>query len=64
MIPVIVIDALEHAVPLARALVAGGVKVLEVIAVHAGGAGGDERWRALLPGDEAIVGAGTLRSAV
>ncbi len=30
VIPVIVIDELEHAVPLARALVAGGVKVLEV----------------------------------
>jgi 2-dehydro-3-deoxyphosphogluconate aldolase / (4S)-4-hydroxy-2-oxoglutarate aldolase len=30
VIPVIVIDELEHAVPLARALVAGGVRVLEV----------------------------------
>lgn len=30
VIPVIVIDQLEHAVPLARALVAGGVRVLEL----------------------------------
>jgi len=30
VIPVIVIDRVEHAVPLARALVAGGVRVLEV----------------------------------
>ena len=30
VIPVIVIDHIEHAVPLARALVAGGVRVLEV----------------------------------
>jgi 2-dehydro-3-deoxyphosphogluconate aldolase/(4S)-4-hydroxy-2-oxoglutarate aldolase len=30
VIPVIVIDKLEHAVPLARALVAGGVRVLEL----------------------------------
>src|SRR5262245_9076629 len=30
VIPVIVLQRLEHAVPLAEALVAGGVKVLEV----------------------------------
>ncbi|HEX4508937.1 MAG TPA: keto-deoxy-phosphogluconate aldolase, partial [Burkholderiaceae bacterium] len=30
VIPVIVIERLEDAVPMARALVAGGVKVLEV----------------------------------
>ena len=30
VIPVIVIDDLSHAVPLARALVAGGVHVLEI----------------------------------
>ncbi|MGY8974164.1 MAG: bifunctional 4-hydroxy-2-oxoglutarate aldolase/2-dehydro-3-deoxy-phosphogluconate aldolase, partial [Sphingomonadales bacterium] len=30
VIPVIVIDELEHAEPLARALVAGGLPVLEV----------------------------------
>ena len=30
VIPVIVLERVEHAVPLARALVAGGVRVLEV----------------------------------
>ena len=30
VIPVLVIDAVEHAVPVARALVAGGLRVLEV----------------------------------
>ena len=30
VIPVIAIDALAHAVPLAKALVAGGIRVLEV----------------------------------
>ena len=30
VIPVIVIQKLEHAVPMARALVAGGIRMLEV----------------------------------
>ena len=30
MVPVMVIHTLEHAVPLARALVAGGIRVLEI----------------------------------
>jgi len=30
VVPVIVVNKLEHAVPMAKALVAGGVKVLEV----------------------------------
>ena len=30
VIPVIVIKNIEHAVPLARALIAGGIKVLEI----------------------------------
>ncbi|MDZ7814372.1 MAG: bifunctional 4-hydroxy-2-oxoglutarate aldolase/2-dehydro-3-deoxy-phosphogluconate aldolase [Ideonella sp.] len=60
VIPVIVIDRLEDAAPLAQALVAGGVKVLEVtlrtpVALDA------IRAMAQVPG--AIVGAGTLRSA-
>ncbi|MBA4217235.1 MAG: bifunctional 4-hydroxy-2-oxoglutarate aldolase/2-dehydro-3-deoxy-phosphogluconate aldolase [Proteobacteria bacterium] len=59
VIPVIVIQRLEDAVPLAEALVAGGVKVLEVtlrtpVALQAIEA------MAKVPG--AIVGAGTLRS--
>jgi 2-dehydro-3-deoxyphosphogluconate aldolase / (4S)-4-hydroxy-2-oxoglutarate aldolase len=61
VIPVIVIDQLAHAVPLAKALVAGGVKVLEVtlrtpVALDAIAAIAKE-----VP--EAIVGAGTLRTA-
>lgn len=59
VIPVIVIQRLEDAVPLAEALVAGGVKVLEVtmrtpVALQAMEA------MARVPG--AIVGAGTLRT--
>lgn len=60
VIPVIVIHRLEHAVPMARALLAGGVRVLEVtlrtpVALQAMRAIAAE-----VP--EAIVGAGTLRS--
>ena len=59
VIPVIVIQRLEDAVPLAEALVAGGIKVLEVtlrtpVALKAMEA------MAKVPG--AIVGAGTLRT--
>ncbi|MFG6487734.1 bifunctional 4-hydroxy-2-oxoglutarate aldolase/2-dehydro-3-deoxy-phosphogluconate aldolase [Roseateles sp. BYS78W] len=59
VIPVIVIQRLEDAVPLAEALVAGGVKVLEVtlrtpVALQA------MELMAKVPG--AIVGAGTLRT--
>jgi len=59
VIPVIVIHRLEDAVPMAEALVAGGVRVLEVtlrtpIALQA------MELMARVPG--AIVGAGTLRS--
>jgi len=60
VIPVIVIDRLEDAVPLAQALVAGGVRVLEVtlrtpVALEA--------IRAMCAVEGAIVGAGTIRSA-
>ncbi|MBQ0933373.1 bifunctional 4-hydroxy-2-oxoglutarate aldolase/2-dehydro-3-deoxy-phosphogluconate aldolase [Ideonella alba] len=60
VIPVIVIDRLADAVPLAQALVAGGVRVLEVtlrtpVALEA------IRAMSAVPG--AIVGAGTLRNA-
>ena len=59
VIPVIVIHRLEDAVPMAEALVAGGVRVLEVtlrtpVALKA------MELMARVPG--AIVGAGTLRS--
>jgi 2-dehydro-3-deoxyphosphogluconate aldolase/(4S)-4-hydroxy-2-oxoglutarate aldolase len=61
VIPVIVLQRAEHAVPMARALVAGGVRVLEVtlrtpVALACMAAIARE-----VP--EAIVGAGTLRSA-
>ena len=61
VIPVIVIDDLAHAVPLARALVAGGVRVLEVtlrtrVALDAIRAIAREV-------DDAIVGAGTITRA-
>jgi len=61
VIPVIVIDDLAHAVPLARALVAGGVRVLEVtlrtrVALDAIRAISREV-------DDAIVGVGTISRA-
>jgi 2-dehydro-3-deoxyphosphogluconate aldolase/(4S)-4-hydroxy-2-oxoglutarate aldolase len=57
VIPVIAIDAPEHAVPLARALVAGGIKVLEVTLRTAHGL---EAIRAMAQVEGAIVGVGTL----
>ncbi|WP_374562773.1 bifunctional 4-hydroxy-2-oxoglutarate aldolase/2-dehydro-3-deoxy-phosphogluconate aldolase [Ideonella sp.] len=61
VIPVIVIDRLEDAVPLARALVEGGVKVLEVTLRTPVALGAIEAMVRDVPG--AIVGAGTIRSA-
>lgn len=60
VIPVIVLKKIEHAVPLAEALVAGGVRVLEItmrtpIALQC-----MEAIARAVP--EAIVGAGTVRS--
>src|SRR6478609_11383649 len=58
VIPVLTIEKLEHAVPLARALVAGGVRVLEVtlrtpVAVEAA--------RAMIAEvPDAVVGIGTI----
>ena len=61
VIPVIVVHEAAHAVPLARALVAGGIRMLEVtfrtsVALEAIRAIAQE-----VPG--AVVGAGTVRSA-
>jgi 2-dehydro-3-deoxyphosphogluconate aldolase / (4S)-4-hydroxy-2-oxoglutarate aldolase len=61
VIPVLTIERLEHAVPLARALVAGGVRVLEVtlrtpVAIDAAKA-----IMAEVP--EAVVGIGTILNA-
>ncbi|MBL8345583.1 MAG: bifunctional 4-hydroxy-2-oxoglutarate aldolase/2-dehydro-3-deoxy-phosphogluconate aldolase [Rubrivivax sp.] len=61
VIPVIVVDQLDHAVPLARALVAGGVKVLEVTLRTPVALAAIEAMARAVP--EAIVGAGTLRTA-
>jgi 2-dehydro-3-deoxyphosphogluconate aldolase/(4S)-4-hydroxy-2-oxoglutarate aldolase len=61
VIPVIVIDRLEDAVPLARALIEGGVKVLEVTLRTPVALQAIEAMAREVPG--AIVGAGTIRSA-
>lgn len=55
-----IIDALEHAVPLARALFAGGLDVMEVTFRNAHAAECVRRIRAEVP--EMTVGAGTLLS--
>jgi 2-dehydro-3-deoxyphosphogluconate aldolase/(4S)-4-hydroxy-2-oxoglutarate aldolase len=60
VIPVIVLDHVEHAVPLARALVAGGVRVLEVTLRTKAALACIEAIARAVP--EAIVGAGTLRT--
>lgn len=59
VIPVIAIDDPDHAVPLARALVAGGIRVLEVTLRTAHGLGAI---RAMSEVEGAIVGVGTLTS--
>ena len=58
VIPVIVIDKEEQAVPLARALVKGGLPVLEVTFRTAAAPGAIAAIRREVP--EAVVGAGTL----
>ena len=60
VIPVIVIDRLEDAVPMAKALVAGGVRVLEVTLRTAVGLPAIRAIAHEVP--EAIVGAGTVRT--
>jgi 2-dehydro-3-deoxyphosphogluconate aldolase/(4S)-4-hydroxy-2-oxoglutarate aldolase len=57
VIPVIAIDDPEHAVPLAKALVAGGIRVLEVTLRTAHGL---DAIRAMAQVEGAIVGVGTL----
>ena len=58
VIPVITLHRLEDAVPLARALVAGGVRLLEVtLRTEAGLAGAEAIMRAV---PEAVVGIGTV----
>ncbi|MDP4574362.1 bifunctional 4-hydroxy-2-oxoglutarate aldolase/2-dehydro-3-deoxy-phosphogluconate aldolase [Qipengyuania sp. G39] len=57
VIPVIVVDDVDHAVPLARALVAGGLRVLEVTLRTPAAL---DAIRAMKGVDGAIVGAGTV----
>ena len=61
VIPVIVLNDPAHAVPMAQALVAGGVRVLEVTLRTPQGQSCIEAIARAVP--EAIVGAGTVRSA-
>ncbi|MCI5067616.1 bifunctional 4-hydroxy-2-oxoglutarate aldolase/2-dehydro-3-deoxy-phosphogluconate aldolase [Acidovorax sp.] len=61
VIPVIVIDRVEDALPLAEALLAGGVKVLEVTLRTAAGLPAIETIARNLP--EAVVGVGTVLNA-
>jgi len=60
VIPVIAIDKIEHAVPLARALVAGGIRVLEVTLRTEHGLPAIRAIAESVP--DAIVGVGTLTS--
>ena len=61
VIPVIVLHNVEHAVPMAKALLAGGIRVLEVTLRTPQGLACIEAIARQLP--EAIVGAGTVRNA-
>jgi len=61
VIPVIVLHSTEHAVPMAEALLAGGIRVLEVTLRTPQGLTCIEAIAKQLP--EAIVGAGTVRNA-
>lgn len=61
VIPVIVIDDLDHAVPLAKALVAGGVTLLEVTMRTPAALPAIEKIATQVP--DAIVGVGTVTQA-
>jgi 2-dehydro-3-deoxyphosphogluconate aldolase / (4S)-4-hydroxy-2-oxoglutarate aldolase len=58
VIPVLTIEKLEYAVPLAQALCAGGLRVLEVTLRTSAGLPAIEAMRKAVP--EAVVGVGTL----
>jgi 2-dehydro-3-deoxyphosphogluconate aldolase/(4S)-4-hydroxy-2-oxoglutarate aldolase len=62
VIPVLTINDLEHAVPLARALAAGGLKVLEITMRTPVALAAVEAMRKAVP--DAVVGVGTLTRAV
>ncbi len=59
VIPVILIERVEHALPMAEALLAGGVRVLEVTLRTPAALAAIEAIARALP--EAIIGAGTVR---
>ena len=61
MIPVIVLNDVAHAIPLARAMVAGGIRMLEVTLRTPQALACMEAIAKSVP--EAVVGAGTVRSA-
>lgn len=58
LIPVLTIESVDHAVPLARALVAGGVRTLEITLRTEAGAAAARAIKAEVP--EAIPGLGTV----
>jgi 2-dehydro-3-deoxyphosphogluconate aldolase/(4S)-4-hydroxy-2-oxoglutarate aldolase len=62
VIPILTVGDVEHAVPLARALVAGGLRVLEITLRTSVAIGCVEAIRHAVP--DAIVGVGTLTRAV
>jgi len=61
VIPVIVLNDVAHAVPMARALVAGGIRMLEITLRTPQALDSMRAIAAEVP--EAVVGAGTIRSA-
>jgi 2-dehydro-3-deoxyphosphogluconate aldolase/(4S)-4-hydroxy-2-oxoglutarate aldolase len=61
VVPVVVIDDADTAVPLARALVAGGLPVIEVTLRTEAALPAIERIAAEVP--DAVIGAGTIRTA-
>ncbi len=61
VVPVIVVNKLEHAVPMAKALVAGGVRVLEVTLRTACAMDAIRAIAKEVP--DAIIGAGTVLNA-
>ncbi|MEA3174963.1 MAG: 2-dehydro-3-deoxyphosphogluconate aldolase / (4S)-4-hydroxy-2-oxoglutarate aldolase [Gammaproteobacteria bacterium] len=62
VIPVLTVNDLAHAVPLARALVAGGLRVLEITLRTAAALGCVQAIRNALP--DAVIGVGTLTRPV
>src|SRR5580700_2447858 len=62
VIPVLTVTELDHAVPLARALAAGGLRVLEITLRTPAALAAIEAMRKAVP--DAVVGVGTLTRAV